>query len=116
MEKRQKMEQQIAEEQLYAKLWELDLKKKEQREMQEKLEKAKTVQERQAVLDWQKQTREAERHHEKNLTQQEREMLKTQWKNEEEREKEAERQLFILNRERNLDLIGHNEVERGLRS
>ena len=29
MEKRQKMEQQIAEEQLYAKLWELDLKKKE---------------------------------------------------------------------------------------
>ena len=43
-------------------------------------------------------------------------MLKTQWKREEEQEKEAERQLFILNRERNLDLIAHNEVERGLRS
>lgn len=42
-------------------------------------------------------------------------MLQQQWKNEEEAEKEAERQLFILNRERNLDLIAHNEVERGLR-
>lgn len=46
MEKRQKMEQQIAEEQLYAKLWELDLKKKEQREAVEKIEKEKNVQER----------------------------------------------------------------------
>lgn len=43
-------------------------------------------------------------------------MLKTQWTKEEHNEKEAERQLFILNRERNLDLIAHNEVERGLRS
>jgi len=43
-------------------------------------------------------------------------MLQNQWKREEESEKEAERQLFILNRERNLDLIQHNEVERGLRA
>jgi hypothetical protein len=32
MEKRTKMEQKIEEERLYAKLWELDLKKKEARE------------------------------------------------------------------------------------
>lgn len=43
-------------------------------------------------------------------------MLKTQWQREADQEKEAERQLFVLNRERNLDLIAHNEVERGLRT
>ena len=43
MEKRTKIEQKIAEEQLYAKLWELDLKKKEEREANERLEKAKSI-------------------------------------------------------------------------
>lgn len=38
-------------------------------------------------------------------------MLQAQWKAEEEREKELERQRFVLNRERNLDLIRHNEAE-----
>jgi hypothetical protein len=65
MEKRQKMDQQIQEELLYAKLWELDLKKKEQREAQEKIEKAKAIQERQAVLDWQNQNRDISRMTEK---------------------------------------------------
>lgn len=46
MEKRTKMEHQIAEEQLYAKLWDLDLKKKEQRESNERVEKQKAVHER----------------------------------------------------------------------
>lgn len=54
MEKRAKLDKQIQEEQLYAKLWQLDLKKKEQREEQERIEKAKNIQERQAILDWQK--------------------------------------------------------------
>ena len=116
MEKRQKMDQQIQEELLYAKLWELDLKKKEQREAQEKIEKAKAIQERQAVLDWQNQNRDISRMTEKQKIEHERSMLKGQWQSEEQREKEAERQLFILNRERNLDLIAHNEVERGLRA
>ena len=39
-------------------------------------------------------------------------MLNTQWKNEEEHEKEIERQKFLLNRERNLELIRHNEAEK----
>lgn len=42
-------------------------------------------------------------------------MLKTQWKQESEMDKEAERQKFILNRERNLELIKHNAAERELR-
>jgi len=42
-------------------------------------------------------------------------MLNKQWVKEEEDEKEAERQKFILNRERNLELINHNAAEKELR-
>ena len=42
-------------------------------------------------------------------------MLAEQWKREEEQERELERQKFILNRERNLELIRHNEAEKLLR-
>lgn len=42
-------------------------------------------------------------------------MLSTQWKREEEYEKEMERQKFVLNRERNLELIRHNEAEKRIR-
>lgn len=43
-------------------------------------------------------------------------MLKGQWAKEIEADKEAERQKFILNRERNLELINHNAAEKELRS
>ena len=42
-------------------------------------------------------------------------MLKEQWAKEIEADKEAERQKFILNRERNLELINNNAAERELR-
>ena len=42
-------------------------------------------------------------------------MLKDQWTKEEEFERELERQKFILNRERNLELLRHNEAEKKLR-
>ena len=42
-------------------------------------------------------------------------MLKDQWKKEEDYEKDMERQKFLLNRERNLELIRHNEAEKKLR-
>jgi|TARA_B110000285_G_scaffold94730_1_gene108161 hypothetical protein len=42
-------------------------------------------------------------------------MLKEQWSKEIESDKEADRQRFILNRERNLELINHNAAERELR-
>lgn len=42
-------------------------------------------------------------------------MLLDQWKREEEMEREMERQKFVLNRERNLELIRHNEAEKRLR-
>lgn len=42
-------------------------------------------------------------------------MLRTQWINEDAKEKDAERQQFILNRERNMELIRHNAQEKELR-
>lgn len=42
-------------------------------------------------------------------------MLKEQWIKEEEREKRNEQQKFLLNRERNLELINHNATEKQLR-
>lgn len=42
-------------------------------------------------------------------------MLKKQWAIEIESDKEAERQKFILNRERNIELINHNAAEKELR-
>lgn len=41
-------------------------------------------------------------------------MLKKQWALEIDADKEAEKQKFILNRERNLELISHNAAEREL--
>ena len=42
-------------------------------------------------------------------------MLQTQWRKEEDYEREMERQKFVLNRERNLELLRHNEAEKQLR-
>jgi hypothetical protein len=42
-------------------------------------------------------------------------MLREQWIREQEAEQEIDRQKLILNRERNLELIRHNEAEKVLR-
>ena len=42
-------------------------------------------------------------------------MLKEQWNKEHASDKEAERQKFVLNKERNLELIQHNAAEKVLR-
>lgn len=49
------------------------------------------------------------------MTELERQMLNEQWKKEQEQEQELERQRHVLNRERNLELIRHNEAEKYLR-
>ena len=53
MDKRQKLEQAIVEEQVYAKLWMLDHQKKLQREQEEGALKKKKVQETLNILTWQ---------------------------------------------------------------
>ena len=42
-------------------------------------------------------------------------MLNQQWRSEEDREREMERQRHVLNMERNLELLRHNDAEKALR-
>jgi len=103
------------EEEVYAKLWQLDAQKKLDRELSEAQEKKGRVADTMAALDWQKQTRELQRDAEKGQTSAEQMMLTDQWTTEAEKEKQAEKDLHLLNRERNLELIKHNEAEKTLR-
>lgn len=72
---------------MYAQLWQLDAKKKHEREQKEAAEKAKAISETMAVLDWQKNTREVARSKEAENLAAERSMLKDKWVQEEDAEK-----------------------------
>lgn len=115
MDKKAKLEQSIVEEQVYAKLWMLDGEKKAQRERTEQIEKKKKAAETVNILTWQtgEQEKAAEIARQKKI--QEQTMLKEQWAKELASDKEAERQKFVLNKERNLELIKHNAAEKVLR-
>lgn len=115
LDKRSKLEMAIAEEQVYAKLWMLDAEKKAERERTEAAEKAKRVGETMNILTWQTDQRKTVQQIEAEKKKKEQEMLKTQWKAEEAADGEAERQRFILNRERNMELINHNANEKELK-
>ena len=115
MDKREKLQNNIVEEQVYAKLWMLDAEKKAERERREAEEARKKIQETVNILTWQNDQRAQANEVEKQKKMKEQEMLKTQWAREMEMDKEAERQKQVLNKERNLELIKHNEAERELR-
>jgi hypothetical protein len=94
----------------------LDGEKKIARERKEAEEKKKKNSETINILNWQTEQRKtvAEIEQEKRLKEQE--MLNRQWALELESDKEADKQKFLLNRERNLELINHNMAERELRN
>ena len=115
IDKRRQVEQKMLEEQVYAQLWQLDAQKKLEREMAEAREKQEKVRDTMAVLDWQRNTRQIQRQQEQELVQQEQAMLRKQWAIEEQKEKQDAEQRFLLNRERNLELISHNATENQLR-
>lgn len=116
MDKKHKLEQSIVEEQVYAKLWMLDHQKKVQREQEEAAHKKKKVQETLNILTWQQDTISQTKQIDAEKKAREQAMLKEQWAKETDADKEAERQKFILNRERNIELINHNAAERELRA
>jgi len=115
MDKRAKLEQAITEEQVYAKLWMLDAEKKQEREKREAFEKKKKVADTMNILTWQCDQRNQVSQADKERQQREQEMLKQQWSIEQSQDTKAEKEKFILNRERNIELINHNAAERELR-
>ena len=82
--------------------------------MAEAREKQEKIRDTMAVLDWQKTTREVQRLQEQELAKKELAMLQQQWAVEEQKEQMLSQQQFILNRERNLELISHNATEKQL--
>jgi len=90
IDKRRKLESQMDEEMVYAKLWELDAQKKADREIQEAAAKKSLVSDTMAVRDWQRDTREIQRQKETELTHKERGMLATQWTDETAQQKNME--------------------------
>ena len=90
IDKRRKLESQMDEEMVYAKLWELDAQKKADREIQEAAAKKSLVSDTMAVRDWQRDTREVQRQKETELTHKERGMLANQWTEETAQQKNME--------------------------
>jgi hypothetical protein len=110
-EKKRRRDQEIFEEMLFAKMWDIDMKKKMEREKREKMEKEQRVKETMDIISWQNKTKAEQERMEKQKIDQERQILNENWKLEAEKEKEMERQRHLLNKERNLELIRHNQME-----
>eukprot|EP00356_Strombidium_inclinatum_P009599 CAMPEP_0170507924 /NCGR_PEP_ID=MMETSP0208-20121228/60599_1 /TAXON_ID=197538 /ORGANISM="Strombidium inclinatum, Strain S3" /LENGTH=117 /DNA_ID=CAMNT_0010790477 /DNA_START=51 /DNA_END=404 /DNA_ORIENTATION=- len=91
IDRKMKYEQQIVEEQVYAKLWLMDYDKKIQREQEEAVEKKKKASDTLQVLQWQNDQRVQEKGLEKTKQAAEQRMLKAQWNKENEADKEADR-------------------------
>lgn len=114
-EKRKKREQEIFEEMLFAKLNEIDLKKKVEREQKEKREKEQRVKETMDIINWQTKTKKDQDRLGKDKEEAEKSMLNQFWQIESEKEKEMERQKMLLNKERYLELIRHNQMEKEIK-
>ena len=114
-DKRRRKEKEIFEEMLFAKLWDIDMKKKIEREQKEKLDKEERVKETMDIISWQNKSKVEQDKIEKEKAEQEKKMLNEIWKVEEEKERESERQKLLLNKERNLELIRHNQMEKEIR-
>jgi len=109
-EKKKKRDQEIFEEMLFAKLWDIDMKKKEAREKREAIEKQLRVKETMDIINWQNKTKSHQMKAEIQKQEQEKAMLNNLWKIQDEKEKELEKQRLLLNKERNLELIRHNQM------
>ncbi len=111
-EKRQQLEREVAEESLFARMAQSEIRTLEAREQLGRQQQQRLKQETLGVLDWQK-TKNAERKDaEGAAASREQSMLNEQWALESEKASEQVRQQRLLVKESNLELIRHNEVEK----
>ena len=115
MIKKQQQDQKKTEDKIYSELWKQDMNKKIEREKYEKEEKTKLQKETLDILDWQLIKRADQEAAEKRKREEERKMLNERWKVEAEEEQELEMQRKLLSKERNLEIIRHNQQERRLK-
>lgn len=100
------------EENLYAQLSQAEVRKKEAEEKRIRETKKKEEQDRLKILEWQNQQNSTKRDTEDRMMKQEKNMLNEQWQIEDEAEKQRQTQQFLINKERNLELIRHNALEK----
>lgn len=115
-DKKKKRDQEIFEEMLFAKMSDIDMKKKIEREKREAAEKEQRVKETMDIISWQNQTKSEQQKIEKMKEDQEKEKFNGIWNLENEKEKEMERQRLLVNKERNLELIRHNQMEKEIKN
>ncbi|CAI2367319.1 unnamed protein product [Moneuplotes crassus] len=115
-DKKRKRDQEIFEEMLFAKMSEVDMKKKIEREKREAKEKQERVKETMDIISWQNKTKSETQNIEKMKEEAEKQKFNEIWKLENKKEEEMERQRNLINKERNLELIRHNQMEKEIKN
>jgi len=116
LEKAKRREKELEEEMLYAKLNNIDIAEKAQRDIEEKKAKDQQIAEMMQKLNWQKKVREAQRTQDAQKAEEEKAMLRTQWKEEDMRAQALEGERARQMRELNNELIRHNTLEKELKT
>lgn len=117
MWEKMKMEEEYKEEEkIYNELWLEDKKRKDQVELERLQQKEKLNQERLQYLNWQRGLRENQRKTLSEREQVEKQMLNEEWEKEKQREMAIKRERDRILKERNLEIIQHNELTKQLKA
>lgn len=104
------------EEKIFNELWIEDKRRKDQDELQRLQKKDELNQERLNYLSWQRNIRENQRRALNEREQLEKQMLNEEWEREKQREQAIKRERDRIIRERNLEIIQHNELTKQLKT
>lgn len=103
------------EERIYNELWLQDKQKKDLQELERLKKKDELNQERLRYLDWQRNLRENNRKALSEREQMEKQMLNEEWDKEKQREAALKRERDRILRDRNLEIIQHNDLTKQLK-
>ena len=113
-EKRARMDQELMEEQIYSALWNQDMRQKQERERKEKQEQERMKKDTLDVLNWQTNQNRHKKGREDAMRRTEQNMLQQHYKIEDEKAQQLQQQQLLLNKERNLEIIRHNQMEKDI--
>lgn len=117
MWEKMKMEEEYREEEkIYNELWLEDKRRKDQVELERLQQKEKLNQERLQYLNWQRGLRENQRKTLSEREQVEKQMLNEEWEKEKQRELAIKRERDRILKERNMEIIQHNELTKQLKA
>lgn len=114
-DKRSQWQSEIFETQVYDQLWEQDRQAKLQREAREAKKRESEKQSMLDILYFQNEQKSQMESADDIRKRQEQSMLQSQWRLEDERAVEMKTEQRLINKERNLEIIKHNELERQIK-